>query len=50
VGAVPRSQIEGWLQAYCRPLLGAVDGATMLDLLQQHTFGERCWHQSHTVT
>eukprot|EP00775_Hariotina_reticulata_P010373 gene10373-10531_t len=39
VGAVPRSQIEGWLQAYCRPLLGAVDGATMLDLLQQHTFG-----------
>eukprot|EP00878_Enallax_costatus_P034903 GHUV01038847.1.p1 GENE.GHUV01038847.1~~GHUV01038847.1.p1 ORF type:complete len:518 (+),score=146.20 GHUV01038847.1:771-2324(+) len=39
VGAVPRVQLESWLQSNCRPLLAAVDGATMLDLLVQHTYG-----------
>ncbi len=39
VGAVPRGQLEAWLQSHCRPLLSAVDAATMLDLLLQHTFG-----------
>lgn len=40
VGAVPRAQLESWLQSHCRQLLAAVDGATMLDMLLQHTFGE----------
>lgn len=40
MGAVPRAQLEAWLQAQCRPLLAAVDAATMLDLLLQHTYGE----------
>ncbi|WIA29376.1 hypothetical protein OEZ86_011880 [Tetradesmus obliquus] len=39
VGAVPRAQLEGWLQSHCRPLLAAVDGATMLDMLLRHTYG-----------
>lgn len=38
-GAVPRAQLEAWLQTHCRPLLAAVDAATMLDLLLQHTYG-----------
>lgn len=37
---MPRAQLESWLQNNCRPLLAAVDGATMLDLLLKHTFGE----------
>lgn len=37
---MPRAQLESWLQLNCRALLAAVDGATMLDLLVQHTFGE----------
>jgi len=41
MGAVPRAQLETWLQSHCRPLLTAVDAATMLDLLLQHTYGER---------
>jgi hypothetical protein len=40
VGAVPRAQLEGWLQSHCRPLLAAVDAATMLDMLLRHTYGE----------
>lgn len=40
MGAVPRAQLEAWLQTQCRPLLAAVDAATMLDLLLQHTYGE----------
>lgn len=40
MGAVPRAQLEGWLQSHCRPLLAAVDGATMLDMLLRHTYGE----------
>lgn len=40
MGAVPRAQLEQWLQSHCRPLLSAVDAATMLDLLLQHTYGK----------
>jgi hypothetical protein len=39
-GAVPRAHLESWMQGHCRPLLGAVDAATILDLLLQHTYGE----------
>ncbi|KAF6262503.1 hypothetical protein COO60DRAFT_1624922 [Scenedesmus sp. NREL 46B-D3] len=39
VGAVPRAQLEVWLQSHCRPLLAAVDAATMLDMLLRHTYG-----------
>jgi hypothetical protein len=41
VGAVPRAQLEGWLQSHCRPLLSAVDAATMLDMLLRHTYGQQ---------
>lgn len=40
MGAVPRAQLEAWLQTHCRPLLAAVDAASILDLLLQHTYGE----------
>lgn len=39
-GAVSRQVLEQALRSECRDLLLVVDGATVLDLLMTHTFGE----------
>jgi hypothetical protein len=38
-GCVPRLSLEQWLHAECRPTLSLLDGATLLDLLDKHTYG-----------
>jgi hypothetical protein len=54
-GAVSRQVLEQALRSECRDLLLVVDGATVLDLLMTHTFGEgigarwRWWWQQVQV-
>ena len=40
-GCVPRLSLEQWLHTECRPTLALLDGATLMDLLDRHTYGER---------
>lgn len=48
-GAVSRLQLEQWLQKDGRELLLMVDGATILDLLILHTYGEDLYSNLHRI-
>ncbi len=39
-GCVPRLHLEQWLNQECRPMLMTLDGATLLSLLDKHSYGK----------
>ena len=38
-GCVPRLKLEHWLNQECRSLIMLLDGATLLGLLDRHSYG-----------
>lgn len=38
-GCVTRERLQAWLTQECRPVLALLDGGTLMDLLERHTYG-----------